>query len=159
MRFNDFLITYRDKPLSELVAILEKRFEKKQYQADWIQQLREFSKESDDSLISSLERLKFIVANVYLNKTDDEKAFLETNIILGKLKDVVSKEMWRKIIDEKRKNDERGQEFNILDAIIVAEFIEKSSQEEYTPLLGIHNLKIASQKNHKNYEESFLLVY
>ena len=61
--------------------------------------------------------------------------------------------MWRKFIDEKRKNDERGQEFNILDAILVAEFIEKSSQDEYTPLMGIHNLEITSQQTNINYEE------
>ena len=85
-----------------------------------------------------------------MNKSPDEKTVLESNIIIAKLKDFVSKTMWMKILEEKKKHEEMGLDFNILDALLIAEHVEKESEEEFTPLVGINNLETLQTSNQRN---------
>lgn len=147
---SDYVLTYKDKPLLELIGILEARFKKRQYKSDWIQKLKKITKQDGKSMITAIERLKYYVTKANLNKSSGERAFLESNIIIGKLKEVVSREMWMKIMEEKKKNKERGLEFNVLDALLIAEYLEKLTQEEYTPLVGIHNIELTSPQKGGN---------
>ena len=100
---SDYVLTYKDKPLPELIGILEARFEKRQYKSDWIQKLKTFTKQEGESMITMIERLKYYVTKANLNKTSAERSFLESNIIIGKLKEVVSREMWMKLWRKRRK--------------------------------------------------------
>ena len=55
----DYVLTYKEKSLQELMEILESRFEKKLHKADWIQNIKSFNKEKDESMISAIQRLKY----------------------------------------------------------------------------------------------------
>ena len=115
----DYLMTYMEKPLNELIHILENRFEKSPQKAEWIKNIKTFKKEPTETITQSLERLKLYIYKATLNKSDEEKRFLENTTILTKLKGVVSDEVWKKIMQDKLKAEEEGRYFKLLDSLIV----------------------------------------
>ena len=138
----DYLMTYMEKPLNELIHILENRFEKSPQKAEWIKNIKTFKKEPTETITQSLERLKLYIYKATLNKSDEEKRFLENTTILTKLKGVVSDEVWKKIMQDKLKAEEEGRYFKLLDSLIVAQHANDVEHQNDDFNIGLNTIDL-----------------
>lgn len=138
----DYFLTYMNKPLDELIHILGNRFEKYPQRAEWIKHIKTFKKEPTETITQSLERLKFYIHKATLNKSDEEKRFLENTTILTKLKGVVSEEVWKKLMEDKMKAEEQGKYFQLLDSLIVAQHANDMEYQNDDFNIGLNTIDL-----------------
>ena len=100
---HEFVIQFVDQPLKDIVTLLVQRYDPQRTMQDHENDLENFTREKDETLLMAITKLKALIYKIHHGKTPNELAVLTLPILKDKLKKYVHPQVWENAIAAERK--------------------------------------------------------
>ena len=148
---------YKDRPLKQLVTILANRFCSDKSSDQYIQDIENFKRPDGQSLVQTLECLKYLIMQGYRNKPKEEQQNIMKTTIRRLMPKLVSREVLRKIYEEEKRHDNTSTYFDLENCALTYDDLEKSlpNQTKSPITAGLHQLNaIEPSVKHSNHSKT-----